>query len=93
MFSNQQQKNKTLQLNFKPSEIRSTNQPNTFSAHQQAFIHPSIYQIFWNSFLLTKHSDQTIQVLGKAKSYDFFHDSNTTFEYNKESYWTRQMRI
>ena len=79
---------------FKPSEIRSTIQPNTFTAHQAGLYSPKHIKDFWNRILLTKHSDETIQVLGKAISYDFFQDSDIEQgTHSASSYWTRQMRI
>ena len=51
---------------------------------------------FWNRILLTKHSDETIEVLGKAIGYGFFHGSNPIFEDTKkshQSYWTRQVQM
>ena len=78
---------------FKLSEIRSTIQPNTFSAHTAGLHSLKHLKGFWNRFLLRKLSDETIQILGKTIGYDFFHDSNPSLEDNKESlqfYWTKQ---
>ena len=80
---------------FEPAEIRSIIQPNTFFAHRAGLYSPKHTKDFLNGILLTKHSDKTIQVLGKAISYDFFHDNNPTFKDNKkslQSYCTIQRR-
>ena len=81
---------------FISSEIRSTIQSNTFSAHTAGLYSPIHIKQSWNKIFLTKHSDETIQVLGKAISYDFFHDINPTSEdnnYSLQSQWPRQIRI
>ena len=80
-------------VHFKPSEIRSNIQPNTFSAHTAGLYSLKHMKDFWNKILLTKHSDETIPVFGKTIGYDILHDRNPTLEENKESlqyYWTKR---
>ena len=56
---------------FKPTQFKTTITPNTFTA-QDACIYSNaeLYQ-FWNRVLFAKHSDTTLQVLGKSLGYDF----------------------
>ena len=69
----------------KHSDVRITIQPNTFSAHTADL--PSAKQIegFWNPSLLTKHSEETLQVLGKAICFDFFQDGDNNSS-NQDSF-------
>ena len=56
---------------FKPTQIKTTITPNTFTA-QDAGIHSNAeLDQFWNRVLFAKHSDTTLQLLGKSLSYDF----------------------
>ena len=50
---------------------------------------------FWNRFLLTNCSNETIQVLRGPTSYKFFHDIdiNSDNQESFQSYWTRRMGI
>ena len=66
-----------------PSEIRSTIQSSTFSAHRAGLYSPKHIKGFWNRILSTKHSHETIHLLGKTISYYFVHDSNPTSEDKK----------
>ena len=55
---------------FKPTQVKTTT-PNTFTA-RDAGIHSSAeLDQFWNRVLFAKHSDATLQLLGKSLSYDF----------------------
>ena len=56
---------------FKPTQIKITITPNTFTA-QDAGIHSNAeLDQFWNRVLFAKHSDTTLQLLRKSLSYDF----------------------
>ena len=56
---------------FKPTQIKTTITPNTFTA-QDAGIHSNAeLDRVWNRVLFAKHSDTTLQFLGKSLSYDF----------------------
>ena len=61
---------------FTPAQIKTTIRPNTFTA-QDAGIHSNAeLDQFSNRILFSKHSDSTLQLLGKSLSYSFF-SSNT----------------
>ena len=56
---------------FRPTQIKTTITPNTFTA-QDAGIYSNVeLDQFWNRVLFAKHSDTTLQLLGKSLSYDF----------------------
>ena len=70
-------------LMFTPSQIKTTKRPNTFTA-QDAGIHSNAeFDQFWNRILFSKHSDSTLQLLGKALSYSFI--SSNTPDYDPNS--------
>ena len=70
-------------LMFTPSQIKTTIRPNTFTA-QDAGIHSNAeLDQFWNRILFSKHSDSTLQLLGKALSYSFI--SSNTPNYDADS--------
>ena len=70
-------------LMFTPSQIETTIRPNTFTA-QDAGIHSNAeLDQFWNRILFSKHSDSTLQLLGKALSYSFI--SSNTPNYDADS--------
>ena len=55
---------------FKPTQIKTTIIPNTFTA-QDAGIHSNAeLDQFWNRVIFAKHSDTTVQLLGKSLGYD-----------------------
>ena len=54
---------------FKPTQIKTTITPNTFTA-LCIYSNAELDQ-FWNRVFLAKHSDTTLQLLGKSLSYDF----------------------
>ena len=59
-----------------PSQIKTTIRPNTFKAQDAGIISNAELDQFWNRILFSKHSDSTLQLLGKAVSYSFI-SSNT----------------
>ena len=63
-------------LMFTPSQIKTTIRPNTFTAQDAGIYSNAELGQFWNRILFSKHSDSTIQLLGKALSYSFI-SSNT----------------
>ena len=68
---------------FIPSQIKTTIRPNTFTA-QDAGIYSNVeLNQFWNRILFSKHSDTTLQLLGKALSYSFI--SSNTPDYDADS--------
>ena len=71
-------------LMFTPSQIK-TIRPNTFTASPRCwyiYSNAELYQV-WNRIFFSKHSDSTLQLLGKALSYSFI-SSNTT-DYDADS--------
>ena len=63
-------------LMFTPSQIKTTIRPNTFTAQDAGIYFNAELDQFWNRILFSKHSDSTLQLLGKALSYCFI-SSNT----------------
>ena len=56
---------------FTPTQIKTTITPKTFTAqHAGIYSNAELVQ-FWNRVLFAKHSDATLQLLGKSLSYDF----------------------
>ena len=56
---------------FTPSQIKTTTRPNTFTAQDAGIYSTAELDQFWNRILFSKHSDSTLQLLGKALSYSF----------------------
>ena len=68
---------------FTPSQIKTTIRPNTFTA-QDACIYPNAeLDKFWNRILFSKHSDYTLQNLGKTLRY--YYISSNTPDYDANS--------
>ena len=63
-------------LMFTPSQIKTTIRPNTFTAQDAGIYSNAELDQFWNRILFSKHSDSTLQLLGKALSYSLI-SSNT----------------
>ena len=63
-------------LMFTPSQIKTTIHPNTLTAHNAGIYSNTELDQFWNKILFSKHSDSTLQLLGKALSHSFI-SSNT----------------
>ena len=63
-------------LMFTPNQIKTTIRPNTFTAQDAGIYSNTELDQFWNRILFSKHSDTTLQLLGKALSYSFI-SSNT----------------
>ena len=61
---------------FTPSQIRTTIRPNTFTAQDAGLVSNAELDQFWNRILFSKHSNSTLQLLGKSLSYSFI-SSNT----------------
>ena len=58
---------------FKPTQIKTTITPNTFTAHDAGIYSNAEIDQFWNRVLFAKHSNTTLQLLGKSLSDDFIH--------------------
>ena len=58
-------------LLFTPSQIKTTIRPNAFTAQDAGIVSNAEFDQFWNRILFSKHSDSTLQLLGKGFSYSF----------------------
>ena len=56
---------------FKPTQIKTTITPNNFTAQDAGIFSNAELDKFRNRVLFAKHSDTTLQLLGKSLSYDF----------------------
>ena len=56
---------------FKPTQIKTTITPNIFTAEDAGIYSNAELDQFWNRVLFAKHSDTTLQLLGKSLGYDF----------------------
>ena len=56
---------------FTASQIKTTIQPDTFTAQDAGIYSTAELDHFWNRILFSKHSDTTLQKLGKPLSYLF----------------------
>ena len=56
---------------FKLTQIKTTITLNTFTAQDAGIYSNAELDQFWNRVLFAKHSDTTLQLLGKSLSYDF----------------------
>ena len=68
---------------FTPSQIKTTIRPNTFTAQEAGMYSNAELDQFWNRILFSKHSDSTLQLIGKALSYSFI--SSNTPNYDGDS--------
>ena len=50
---------------FKPTQIKTTKTPNTFTAQDAGIYSNAELDQFWNRALFAKYSDTTLQLLGK----------------------------
>ena len=67
---------------FKLSQIKTTITPNTFTTQDAGIYSNSEFDQFWISVLFPKHSDTTLQLLGKSLSYDFITVHNERHSYS-----------
>ena len=66
---------------FKPTQIKTTITPNTFTTQDAGlYSNAELYQ-FWNGLLFAKHSDTTLHLLGKSLGYDFITVHNEHHSY------------
>ena len=61
---------------FTPNQSKTTIRPNTFTAEDAGIYLNAEPDKFWKRIFFSKHSDTTLQLLGKALSYSFI-SSNT----------------
>ena len=69
-------------LMFTPSQIKTTIRPNPFTAQDAGIYSNAELNHFWNRILLSKHSDTTLQLLGKALSYSFISFNTPDYDAN-----------
>ena len=67
---------------FTPSQIKTTIRPNTFKAQDPGIYSNAELDQFWNRILFSKHSDSTLQLLGKALSYSFISCNTPNYDAN-----------
>ena len=61
---------------FKPTQLKTTITPTTFTAQDAGIYSNADLDQFWNRVLFAKDSDTTLQLLGKSLSYDFITVNN-----------------
>ena len=67
-------------LMFTSNQIKTTIRPNTITPEDAGIYSNAELDHYWNRILLSKHSDTTLQLLGKALSYSF--SSSNTPDYS-----------
>ena len=67
---------------FTSSQIKTTIRLNTFTAQDTGIYSSAELEQFWNRILLSKHSDSTLQLLGKALSYSFISSNTPDYDAN-----------
>ena len=73
---------RTPPLMFTPFQIKITMRPNTFTAEDAGIYSNAELDQFWNRILFSKHSDSTLQLLGKALSYSFISSNTPDYDAN-----------
>ena len=63
-------------LLFEPTQVQTAISPNTFTAQDAGIFSRKELKHFWNRVLFTKHSGNTLQLLGKAISYEFMNQQS-----------------
>ena len=61
---------------FKPTQIETSISPNTFTAQDAGIFSSKELSHFWSRVLFAKHSDTTLELLGKAITFDFINDNS-----------------
>ena len=69
-------------LMFTLSQNETTISPNTFTAQDAGIYSNAELDQFWNRILLSKQSDTTLQLLGKAHSYSFISSNTLNYDAN-----------
>ena len=69
-------------LMFTPSQSKTTIRPNTFTAQDAGIYSNAELDQFWIRILFSKHSDSTLQLLGKALSYSFISSNTPDYDAN-----------
>ena len=68
---------------FTPSQIKTTIRSNTYTGQDAGIYSNAELDRFWNRILFSKHSDSTLQLLGKALRCSFI--SSNTPDYDADS--------
>ena len=69
-------------LMFTPSQIKTTIRPNTFTTQDAGIYSNAELDHFWNRILFSKHSDSTLQLLGRALSNSFISSNTPDYDAN-----------
>ena len=69
-------------LMFTPSRIKTIIRSNTFTTQNADIYSNAEIDQFWNRILFSKHSDSTLQLLGKAFSYSFISSNTPNYDAN-----------
>ena len=69
-------------LIFTPSQLKTTILLSTFTAEDAGIYSNAELNQFWNRILFSKHSDTTLQLLGKALSYSFISSNTPDYDAN-----------
>ena len=77
-------------LIFEPTQVQTAISPNTFTARDAEVYSQRDLKNFWNCVLLTKHSDNSLKLLGKALSYELMSKQSSELLPN-EPYNSRQV--
>ena len=67
---------------FTLSQIKPTILPDTFTAQDAGIYSNAELDQFWNRILISKHSDSTLKLLGKALSYSFISSNTPKYDAN-----------
>ena len=77
-----EQLKREAQQMFKPTQIKTTITPNTFTAQDAGIYSNAELDQFWNKVLFAKHSYTTLQLLGNSLGYDFITVHNDKHSYS-----------
>ena len=67
---------------FEPTQVQTAINPNTFTAQDAGIYSQKELKQFWNRVLFTKHSDNTLQHLGKANSFEYMRKQSSKLHPN-----------
>ena len=70
---------------FKPTQIKTTITPNTFTAQDAGIYSNAELDQFWNRVLFAKHSDTILELFGKSLSYDFITMHNEQLSHTRSN--------
>ena len=67
-------------LVFTPPQIKTTIHPNNFTAQDAVFYSHAELDQFWNRNLFSKHSDSSLQLLGKVLCYSYISSNSPDYD-------------